>query len=95
MEGGRPDSITPEKLAVLRRYPVTRISINPQTMNEETLRRIGRRHTVQDVRDAFGMAREHGFHDINMDIILGLPGGDRGGCGPDHRGDREARPGFA
>lgn len=74
VEGGRPDSITPEKLDVLRAHRVSRISINPQTMNEETLRRIGRRHTVQDVRDAFGMAREHGFHDINMDIILGFPG---------------------
>ncbi|MCD8123463.1 MAG: coproporphyrinogen dehydrogenase HemZ [Lachnospiraceae bacterium] len=74
VEGGRPDSITPEKLAVLRRYPVTRISINPQTMKEETLQRIGRRHTVEDVRRAYAMAREAGFDNINMDIILGLPG---------------------
>ncbi|MBO6164215.1 MAG: coproporphyrinogen dehydrogenase HemZ [Lachnospiraceae bacterium] len=73
VEGGRPDSITPEKLAVLKNHPVTRISINPQTMNEATLRRIGRRHTVQDIRDAYAMAREMGFDNINMDIILGLP----------------------
>ena len=74
VEGGRPDSITPEKLAVLKNYPVTRISINPQTMRDETLKRIGRRHTVQDIRDAFSMAREQGFDNINMDMILGLPG---------------------
>ncbi len=74
VEGGRPDSITPEKLDVIRRYPVTRISINPQTMRDETLIRIGRRHTVQDIRDAFSLAREKGFDNINMDMILGLPG---------------------
>lgn len=73
VEGGRPDSISEEKLAVLRNHPVTRISINPQTMNEATLRRIGRRHTVQDIRDAYAMARGMGFDNINMDIILGLP----------------------
>lgn len=74
VEAGRPDSITPEKLAALRRHPVTRISVNPQTMKEETLRLIGRRHTVDDVRRAFHMAREAGFDNINMDLIVGLPG---------------------
>ena len=73
VEGGRPDSITREKLQVLKDYPVTRISINPQTMKEETLRLIGRRHTVEDIRQAFHLAREMGFDNINMDMILGLP----------------------
>ena len=74
VEGGRPDSITTEKLQVLKKHPVTRISINPQTMQEETLRRIGRRHSVEDIRQAYQMARDLGFDNINMDIILGLPG---------------------
>lgn len=77
VEGGRPDSFTPEKLKVLRQHPVTRISVNPQTMNQETLDLIGRLHTVQQTRDAFFMAREAGFDNINMDLILGLPGEDR------------------
>lgn len=77
VEGGRPDSFTPEKLKVLRHHPVTRISVNPQTMNQETLDLIGRLHTVQQTRDAFFMAREAGFDNINMDLILGLPGEDR------------------
>lgn len=74
VEAGRADSITPQKLEVLHRHGVTRISVNPQTMKEETLRFIGRRHTVEDVRNAFRCAREAGFDNINMDIILGLPG---------------------
>lgn len=73
IEAGRPDSITPEKLDVIKKYPVDRISINPQTMNDKTLELIGRKHTAQDIRDAFHMAREHGFTNINMDIIIGLP----------------------
>ena len=73
IEAGRPDSITPDKLRVIRAHAVTRISVNPQTMKEETLRLIGRRHSVQQVRDAFAMCREAGFDNINMDIILGLP----------------------
>lgn len=73
VEAGRPDSITKEKLQVLKHHPVTRISINPQTMKEETLRLIGRKHTVQQTMDAFQMARDMGFDNINMDIILGLP----------------------
>lgn len=74
VEAGRADSITREKLDVLRAYGVTRISVNPQTMNDETLKYIGRQHTVAQVREAFHMAREAGFDNINMDIILGLPG---------------------
>lgn len=76
VEAGRPDSITKEKLMALRRHPITRISVNPQTMKEETLRIIGRHHTVQQVVDTFHAARECGFDNINMDLILGLPGED-------------------
>ena len=74
VEAGRPDSITREKLQAIRKFPVTRISVNPQTMNQATLELIGRRHTVEDTRHAFALARECGFDNINMDIIVGLPG---------------------
>ena len=74
VEAGRPDSITPEKLEVLKKHNITRISVNPQTMNQKTLDLIGRHHTVEDTKKAFKMAREAGFDNINMDIILGLPG---------------------
>ncbi len=74
VEAGRPDSITAEKLEVLRRHNITRISVNPQTMNQKTLDLIGRHHTVEDTIKAFEMARRAGFDNINMDIILGLPG---------------------
>lgn len=73
VEAGRPDSITKEKLLALRKFPVTRISINPQTMKEETLKLIGRRHTVAQTIEAFHLARACGFDNINMDLILGLP----------------------
>lgn len=73
VEAGRADSITMDKLKALKRHGVTRISVNPQTMKEETLRLIGRRHTVEQVKEAFYMAREAGFDNINMDLILGLP----------------------
>ena len=76
VEAGRPDSITPEKLAVMKEYGVTRISINPQTMNDETLRTIGRAHNATQVKEAFAMARQAGFDNINMDLIAGLPGED-------------------
>ena len=74
VEAGRPDSITREKLQVLRGHPVTRISVNPQTMNQKTLDLIGRRHTVEDTVRAFETARALGFDNINMDLIVGLPG---------------------
>ena len=74
VEAGRPDSITKEKLLTLKRHQVTRISINPQTMNDSTLKLIGRAHTVEDVVETFHLARECGFDCINMDLILGLPG---------------------
>ena len=73
VEAGRADSITREKLQVLKKYGVTRISVNPQTMKDETLQFIGRKHTVAQVKEAFSLAREEGFDNINMDIILGLP----------------------
>lgn len=73
VEAGRPDSITRDKLKVLKKYGVTRISINPQTMKQETLDIIGRKHTVGQVREAFAIAREEGFDNINMDFIVGLP----------------------
>ena len=76
VEAGRADSITREKLEVLKKYGVTRISVNPQTMHDKTLQLIGRRHTVGQAVDAYHMARELGFDNINMDIILGLPGED-------------------
>lgn len=73
VEAGRPDSISEEKLAVLKKHGVTRISINPQTMNDETLKTIGRAHTSAQAEEAFFLARKHGFDNINMDIIAGLP----------------------
>ncbi len=73
-EAGRPDSITRRKLDILKLYGVTRISVNPQTMQQKTLDIIGRKATPGQVIDAFRMAREAGFDNINMDIILGLPG---------------------
>jgi oxygen-independent coproporphyrinogen-3 oxidase len=74
VESGRPDSITRDKLKAMKEMGVTRISVNPQTMSDETLRLIGRQHTVAQLVDSFHMAREEGFDNINMDIILGLPG---------------------
>ena len=74
VEAGRPDSITKEKLMVLRNHDISRISINPQTMKQETLDLIGRHHTVQQTIDSFNLARELGFDNINMDLIVGLPG---------------------
>ena len=74
VEAGRPDSIIREKLEVLRKHGISRISINPQTMNQSTLDIIGRRHTVEQTVEAFHLARELGFDNINMDLIVGLPG---------------------
>ena len=76
VEAGRPDSITMDKLKVIKKHPVTRISVNPQTMNQSTLDLIGRKHTVEDTKNAFYRAREAGFDNINMDLIVGLPGED-------------------
>lgn len=76
VEAGRPDSITREKLKILKKYKVGRISINPQSMSQKTLDLIGRRHTVEEVSRMFYLARETGHDNINMDIIIGLPGED-------------------
>ncbi len=72
VEAGRPDTLDRERLEVLKRHGVTRISINPQTMNEETLQAIGRAHSVSEIRDSFRLARSLGFDNINMDIIAGF-----------------------
>ena len=78
VEAGRPDSTTADKLKVLKSHGVTRISINPQTMNDETLKTIGRAHTADQTVEAFRQARIAGFDNINMDLIVGLPGEDAG-----------------
>ena len=77
VEAGRPDSITREKLEVLKKYGVDRISVNPQTMNQKTLDLIGRQHTVEQTVNAYELARKCGFDNINMDLITGLLGETR------------------
>lgn len=74
VEAGRPDTVTEDKLLVLKKHNVTRISINPQSMNSETLKIIGRAHTPEQIEEAFALARKCGFDNINMDVIAGLPG---------------------
>ncbi len=76
VEAGRPDTITAEKLAVLKDFKVDRISINPQTMHDTTLHTIGRAHSAEQIKDAVVLAKEYDFKAINMDIIAGLPGED-------------------
>lgn len=72
VEAGRPDTITREKLAVLKKTGVTRISINPQTLSDSVLEEIGRKHTVKQTLDAYKLAKDMSFDNINMDIIAGL-----------------------
>ena len=74
VEAGRPDTIDREKLLLLKRAGVSRICINPQTFSDEVLRAIGRRHTAADIDRVFAEARALGFSNINMDLIVGLPG---------------------
>ena len=74
VEAGRPDTITKEKLAIMKTQGVGRISINPQSMNQKTLDTIGRHHGVEDIKRVFAEARALGHQCINMDMILGLPG---------------------
>lgn len=74
VEAGRPDTITKDKLETIKKYNIDRISINPQSMNEQTLKVIGRNHTPDDIRRAMYLARECGIETVNMDIIAGLPG---------------------
>ena len=76
MEAGRPDTITREKLKIAKKYGVSRISVNPQTLNDNILREIGRKHTVEDFYNAYKIARESGIENINIDLIAGLPGDD-------------------
>ena len=73
VEAGRPDTITREKLEVLKAHRIGRISINPQTLEEDVLRAIGRKHSAEDIRSAYALAREVGFDCVNMDLIAGLP----------------------
>ena len=73
VEAGRPDTITAEKLSVLRAHGVGRISVNPQSMSDRVLSAIGRRHTARDVLDAAALVREAGFDGMNTDLIAGLP----------------------
>lgn len=73
VEAGRPDTITEEKLAAMKAAGVDRLSINPQTLNDEVLEAIGRRHTSDDIFRSFAQARACGFNHINMDVIAGLP----------------------
>ncbi len=74
VEAGRPDTLDKDKLEAIKRYGATRISINPQTMNASTLEIIGRKHSPEDILTAFELARQYGHDNINMDIIMGLPG---------------------
>ena len=74
VEAGRPDTITPEKLEVLFKWGVGRISINPQTFSQKTLETIGRKHTVEEIFDKYQLAGKFNFNNINMDLIIGLPG---------------------
>ncbi|MGN0621642.1 MAG: coproporphyrinogen dehydrogenase HemZ [Porcipelethomonas sp.] len=74
VEAGRADTITPEKLRIIKAGGATRISVNPQTFNDNVLKIIGRHHTAQDTINAFFDARDAGFENINMDLIAGLPG---------------------
>lgn len=74
VEAGRPDTITPEKLDVLKKWNIDRISINPQSYIQETLKAIGRHHTVEETIEKFKLARQMEMNNINMDLIIGLPG---------------------
>ena len=77
VEAGRPDTMTPDKALAMKRHRVSRVSVNPQTMQQRTLRRIGRAHTPEDIVRMFCLLRETGEFSINMDVILGLPGETR------------------
>lgn len=72
VEAGRPDTLDAEKLAVLQKHGVGRVSVNPQTFNQSVLCAVGRKHTVEDIYDKFALARSFGFV-VNMDLIAGLP----------------------
>ena len=76
VEGGRPDTLDPQKLCVIKDGGATRISINPQTMSDKVLEAVGRRHTARQTVEAYEQAVQAGFDDINMDLIAGLPADD-------------------
>lgn len=92
IEAGRPDSITMDKLLVMKKHKVSRISINPQTMNDETLKLIGRAHTAGQTTEVMAMAREVGFDNINMDLIVGLPGENTESCKNTLRQIKDLKP---
>ena len=73
VEAGRPDTITPEKIEVLKKWGIDRISVNPQSYTQETLKAIGRHHTVEETVEKFWLSRNMGMNNINMDLIIGLP----------------------
>lgn len=79
LEAGRPDTVDEEKLKIAKDLGITRLCLNPQTMHDETLKRIGRAHTTEQLLNSFNLARRMGFCNINMDVIAGLPGE-----GPEH-----------
>lgn len=79
VEAGRPDTVTPEKLAVLRRHGVGRVSVNPQSMSDRVLEEIGRHHTAADIVSALALVRAEGGFEVNMDLIAGLPRDTAGG----------------
>ncbi|SDH55557.1 oxygen-independent coproporphyrinogen-3 oxidase [Alteribacillus persepolensis] len=74
VEAGRPDTITPEKLEVLSKWSIDRISINPQSFDNQTLKAIGRHHSVEETKEKYDLSRKMGMKNINMDLIIGLPG---------------------
>ncbi len=76
LEAGRPDTITEEKLAIAKKHGITRVSVNPQTLSDDVLREIGRKHTTEQFYQAFQIAKNSGIRDINVDLIAGLPGDD-------------------
>lgn len=77
VEAGRPDTITESKIALMKKYGVTRVCVNPQSFNDSTLRRIGRRHSAGDTAEVYHSVREAGFRTVNMDLIAGLCGETR------------------
>ena len=74
LEGGRPDTITAEKLAIAKKHGITRISVNPQSLNEQVVKAIGRSHSIDEFYHAFDLAKKSGIKSINTDLIVGLPG---------------------
>jgi len=76
VEAGRPDTVTKEHLELFKALNVNRVSVNPQTMNADTLMRINRKHSPEDIVECYKMVSSYGF-DVNMDLIAGLPGENR------------------